>query len=72
MELYVNQLIEDIKSAMDNVPRPYIPAEGMDFWDIPTPEEEERTARVCQLGELTHTINLNTSSPQHLNTFNPP
>src|SRR5688572_33429719 len=53
MELYVNQLIEEIKSAMDNVPRPYNPAEGMDFWEIPTPEEEERTARVCQLRELT-------------------
>lgn len=53
MELYVIQLIEDIESAMDNAPRPYIPAQGMDFWDIPTPDDEERFARVRELAELT-------------------
>lgn len=38
---------------MHNVPRPYIPPEGVDFWDVPTPEEEERNAPVRQLEELT-------------------
>lgn len=53
MEAYVTQLIEDIESTMHNVPRPYIPPEGVDFWDVPTPEEEKRNAPVRQLEELT-------------------
>ena len=30
-----------------------IPPEGVNIWDIPTPEEKERSARVCELEELT-------------------
>ena len=47
MEAYISQLIEDIESAIANVPRPYIPPQGVDFRDIPTPEEEERSAPKC-------------------------
>ena len=53
MELYISQLIEDIESAADNAPRAYIPPQGIDLRDIPTPDEEELTAPVRQLEELT-------------------
>lgn len=53
MEPYITQLIEDIKSAMENAPRPYIPPQGVDFREVPTPDEEDLTAPVRQLEELT-------------------
>jgi len=53
MEAYITQLIEDIKSSMDHAPCPHIPPQGIDFRDVPTPDEEQRAARVCQLEELT-------------------
>ena len=53
MEVYIAQLLEDIEASIKNVPRPCIPLEGVDFWDVPTAEEEERNARVSELEELT-------------------
>lgn len=53
METYINQLLEDIEASKKNAPRPYIPPQGVDLWDLPTPEVEERSARVRELEELT-------------------
>ena len=53
MEIYIAQLLEDIEASIKNVPRPYIPREGVNIWDVPTPEEGERNARVSKLEELT-------------------
>jgi hypothetical protein len=53
MERYVCQLLDDIQSATENVTQPFIPPGGVDFRDVPTPEEEERTAPIRDLEEWT-------------------
>ena len=67
METYINQLLEDIKASLSNVPRPYIPPEGVNFWDIPTPDEEECYAPVRALEELTG-ISKDQLPPAHMLT----
>lgn len=52
MQNYLQQLLEDIRSATANVDSPYIDKD-LSLWDIPTDEEEDKTARVRNLQEWT-------------------
>lgn len=53
METYINQLIEEIEYSTANVSRPFIPPGGVDIWEVPTEEEEEKTAAIHDLEEWT-------------------